>query len=211
MKILIDLDGVVADFVGGVCKKFNRGNPYTGPMQNPPRGEEAWGIEALLGIEKNVFWHACDYMFWANLKKTPEADWIIETCESLSDDLCFLSSPCYTEGCLEGKRDWVNEHYPHIPLLLACSAERRGEKQLAPKQFCAGSDSILIDDHGPNVDSFVASGGRAFLFPRPWNRHHDRYDTVDFDLREALQLARLDGAGHRTGRCAPMYVGHHSC
>jgi hypothetical protein len=78
-----------------------------------------------------------------------------------SHNVCVLTRPVPFPGCLEGKRQWIRRHLPktmeHNYLM--------GE----PKYHCASSGALLIDDVQENVNKFRALGGRAILFPRPWN------------------------------------------
>ena len=39
----------------------------------------------------------------------------------------------------------------------------------APKQFCARPGAVLIDDFDDNCVAFREHGGRAIVFPQPWN------------------------------------------
>ena len=52
---------------------------------------------------------------------------------------------------------------------------------------------LLIDDNDTNVDRFRERGGRAILFPQPWNRNHslaeDRMSYLEDELSQAV-LAR---------------------
>jgi 5'(3')-deoxyribonucleotidase len=52
--------------------------------------------------------------------------------------------------------------------------------------MCARSDQLLIDDNDTNVERFRARGGRAILFPRPWNRNHELSGDPMSHLREEL-------------------------
>lgn len=169
-RILIDMDGVVSDFTGGACKVHGRQNPYLD--HKGPRGDEAWHTERLLNIEEDVFFSPMDYDFWKNLEPTTDGARIVWAAETMfgRENLCFLSSPCPTLGCGDGKRDWVMSHYPGIPLLLSVSVE--GAVSSPPKHFLAGPDTILVDDSTKNCAEFVKYGGRAILVPRPWNKKY---------------------------------------
>lgn len=182
MKILIDMDGVVADFVGGILNRLGKKSPYTDASK---LGDKGWDIVKLLEIEPSVFWDACDANFWLTLDKTPEADRIIEECYNHSDELCFLTSPCRTPGCMDAKVAWADWHFPGIPILLS----RAVKGGLPPKSFVASPLNYLIDDNSDNVDSFVNSGGQAFLLPRPWNRCHESQTDIVGQLAHSLSCA----------------------
>lgn len=165
MHVFIDLDGIVADFVRGLMARYKKPWPY-----DTVRGEKAWDISQLWGMTWEDLERGLDRSFWSNLPKTAEADDVMSLASNLCgrQNLCFLSSPVRTLGCADGKRLWVEEHYPGVPLLLSCAAQGAA----VPKHFLAHERAILIDDHSPNVDAFDLHGGEAFLFPRPWNRRH---------------------------------------
>jgi hypothetical protein len=63
---------------------------------------------------------------------------------------------------MDGKKQWIRRYLP----------EEMWNNYLIgpPKHLCASPDALLIDDVEENVDKFRAYGGRAVLFPRPWNR-----------------------------------------
>ncbi len=153
MKAFLDIDGVLADFVAGALRAHGR---------PPDTVVDCWDFDKKLGIEPGAFWGAFGEEFWAGLDKTAEADEIASlACRVFGDrNVCLLSSPCRTPGCLEGKRRWVDRHFPAFSrrlLLGAC------------KEFCAGPGRVLIDDSDANVRAFRDAGGEVLLVPRPWN------------------------------------------
>jgi 5'(3')-deoxyribonucleotidase len=157
LKILLDMDGVLADFVGGICRAHDRSNPFDDPA-NRGRYEmtDIWGISAT------QFWKPADEEFWANLEPTPEASEVVRLAvETVGiDNVCILSSPRSDPHCIPGKIRWIKRHFPEL--------DRRylfGPR----KEFCAGLGRTLIDDYDVNVTGFYNAGGRALLFPRPWN------------------------------------------
>lgn len=165
-RVLLDLDGVLADFVGGAAKLFMK----------DVRTATCYGLENCWKIDKSYFWSCLDYDFWINLEPTQEADQIVKMCvEAVGlESIAILSHPCLTKGCSDGKRDWVHRHFPRLfkRILLG-----------GAKHFCASYNSFLVDDTDDQVKSFMDHGGRAFLFPRPWNSGRDRIQ----DSLEALQ------------------------
>ena len=177
------MDGVVADFVAGVCRTFDRPCPYKDHPER--RGTKYWGIEDLMGIDKELFWGSLDENFWRLLPRTVEADHIIGIARSFIDNynICFLTSPCRTRGCYEGKLRWAEQNFPGIPVIFSSSTRKPdGSSSPPPKHMFASRDSMLIDDHEPNVDGFTLAKGHAFLFPRYWNKHHCLHSSWFSDL-----------------------------
>jgi 5'(3')-deoxyribonucleotidase len=160
VRILLDVDGVVADLVGGVLKFLDCQLP-------PERGDAAYDIAATLGYRfgNKAFWDHFNYDFWAGLPRTAEADEVVElACRYAGkENVSFSTHPTETYGCAEGKLAWLRRWYPELPVLLHCGAEVR-------KDLLAAPQTLLIDDRSHNVDTFRAAGGMAFLFARPWNR-----------------------------------------
>lgn len=173
LKLLLDMDGVVADFRGATDKKF----PETSLSQSKYRslrGDEAWDILGLFDGTAQEFWGSLDKDFWANLPKTREADEIFKLCSYYvgRENISFLTSPCLTDGCSDGKREWAYKHFPGVPIILTMSAcDKSGFPSYPPKSWLAHPGAILIDDHTKNVMKWNKLGGIGFLVPRPWNRH----------------------------------------
>lgn len=177
-RILLDVDGVVADFTGGMMVAHNQPWPYSRVV-----GDAAWRIDEIWGLSKDEFWKPCGYSFWRTLEKMPEADEIVDACVRHvgRQGVCFCTSPCQTKGSMDGKLDWLSDNYPGFPVLFTV-----GDPDAPPKQFCAGRDAILIDDCSRNVDNFVAWGGAGFLVARSWNRSHRRERHILEDLNDFL-------------------------
>lgn len=166
-RVFIDMDGVVADFVGGACKLHGLDNVYYEP--DFEYHKDAYDVNSFSnGMDPKEFWGAMGYDFWANLDKTSEADELIEFLKKRFGvhNLCFLTSPILTKGCADGKREWVKKHYPDIPVLISCRAAG-GEP---PKWMAAGPVSVLIDDSDTNIDLWCEHGGVGHVWPRPWNK-----------------------------------------
>ena len=175
-RCFLDLDGVLADFVAGICRAHGRRSPYLQP--GSPRGPHAWDLGGILRLTPKEFYAPCDRRFWANLPLTPESGRI----ESLvrgrfGERVAILTSPVSQDGCGDGKRDWVRRHYPKLEKRLLIGS---------CKEFCAGPLAVLIDDNQGNVDTWRAAGGIAFLVPRPWNDHWQREPQLVEDLGRFL-------------------------
>jgi 5'(3')-deoxyribonucleotidase len=148
MKCCIDLDGVVADFMSHVANWHSKPNL------------QEWDMYKKWSMNVEEFWRPLDYDFWFTIPVTDEANELLKIVESHFEDICFLTSPCLTKGCLQGKYDWVKKHFPKYERKLLIGA---------CKEFCASSETVLIDDFDYNIKKFTEAGGLGITFPRPWN------------------------------------------
>lgn len=169
MKCWLDLDGVLADFVTGVCQKHAIKNPYIDHKNR--------GIYDLCKVTKIPFaqlWNPLDEEFWANLRPTKDFNEILMMVEHRYDDIDILTSPCPNDGCLIGKKRWIKRNMPTYLDKFTITTR---------KESLANSDSILIDDFDHNVDAFQKKGN-AILIPRLWNRLHTwTGTTADYLMR----------------------------
>jgi|DEB0MinimDraft_3_1074331.scaffolds.fasta_scaffold34118_3 5'(3')-deoxyribonucleotidase len=154
-KILIDMDGVVADFVGGICKAHNRENPYE-------KGFTGYQIEEAWGITPDEFWKVTDNVeFWDGLDKFEWADELIEHCENLVgiENMAFCTAPSRNPLCIVGKSMWLDRYFPKVKRIFT-----------KEKYFCANPQTILIDDTDAKIEKFYEHGGIGVNFPQPWNQ-----------------------------------------
>lgn len=160
-KLFLDVDGVLADFTTGVCTFLNKPNPY-----NDLKNRGIYAMEGLLGMTSIEFLNRLDKHFWAGLMPTVDCYDILSMCEQKfgKENICLLTKPTPTPGCLEGKLLWIREWLPeYMEQVLIGSG----------KHFCASRDAYLIDDHEANCEAFRAHGGNAYLLPALWNSKHN--------------------------------------
>lgn len=160
-RLFLDLDGVITDFVTAACSLHGFKNPYTGLARGKHLGND--NLCGILNMQPDDFYGRMDYEFWRHLPSGDDAGLILRKLTSyfLVEQVCVLTSPIHTRGCLDGKRDWINDHLPDF----------RGQYLIGgAKHFCASPNALLIDDMDKNVDKWRRHGGVAILIPRPWNR-----------------------------------------
>jgi len=161
MRILLDLDGVLVDFVGGACKAHSLQDPFDEPLASEVAG--VFWLDKIWEMDLNEFWEPMkDSAFWEELDWMPDGREILEICEQAvgRDNVCLLTSPSRGSGPVVGKINWIEKNlseYKHRNLIGT------------PKEFCASPDSILVDDSNRNIEDFVAACGNTILVPRPWN------------------------------------------
>lgn len=157
-KCFLDVDGVIADFVAGACEIHNAEYPYF-----QPQNMGIYEMEGLLGLTSIEFMEPMNKDFWAGLKPTQDAGDIVRLVEEKfgPKNVCLLTKPVHTPGCLEGKVLWIRHHFPQFLNRFLIGS--------ASKAFCAAENTVLIDDHEKNVEAFTSAGGNGFLMPAPWN------------------------------------------
>lgn len=185
MKALLDLDGVLVNFVGGMCESHGRTDPFE-------EGYTAYNLERAWDMTLDEFWEpANNAEWWANLPKYEEADRIVQTVESYVgfDNVCILTTPTAHPLSAAGKIQWIQSNYP----------DYRRKFLIGPqKQFCAHQNAVLIDDHWSNIEAFVTEGGHGILVPRPWNPGVAE-DVLGFIEKQLEMLVNVSSFEHVRG------------
>jgi 5'(3')-deoxyribonucleotidase len=170
-RILLDMDGVLVDFLGG-CKKFHH-KEYKGHPHEPDKQTEqtSWNIEPVFQMPAKEIWDPLGFEFWSNLEPQPWMQEIVTLLEDRFGDknICLLTAPIETYGAIDGKRAWIRKHLPQF---------RRRYLVGPAKEFCASNRHALVDDHSTNIEAFKDAGGHTFLFPAPWNRRFKEHPVV---------------------------------
>ncbi len=173
-KVFLDIDGVMADLVEAIADFHKLPNPF-GEKSNLGK----YFLHELIGLTEKEIWEPLSEDFWANLPLTAEAERIMSTILEFfpEEQVCFLSAPTQSPSSAAGKMIWIKKHFPSF------WSDRRFLLGAA-KHFCASEKALLIDDHEANITRFIQNGGRAVLYPRPWNSLHC------FGSDEGLSLLR---------------------
>ncbi len=154
--VLIDLDGVVANFVDAAIQQHEKACCHDDITQ--------WDMGDLWGISKNEFWGKIDdggIEFWSS--KVKAYPWLGE----LTDALRFrpwsvCTTPSKSHYSAGGKVLWMQKHF---------GSQFRDYVMTPQKHLLARPGAILIDDSDDNVSKFNDAGGRGMLFPQPWNEN----------------------------------------
>lgn len=157
-RVFVDLDGVLADWVGGVTRLLRNDDVKT------PDWSISNDMAKALGISGNAMWSAIDTAgesFWAELEPFPWAEQLWARAKAAGPAI-VLTSPSHHPSSLAGKLQWMNEHLGH--------GKPFRDFLIGPrKDMCAAPGSLLIDDRASSCRAFEEAGGQAVLFPRPWN------------------------------------------
>lgn len=154
--IYFDIDGLLAKFCLGSHRLH--GWPYKVPT--------TWNYHHEHGISDADFYANMGASFWANLEPWEDGFELLRLVEHRVGPgrILFLTSPCQTPGCEEGKRAWVRKFLPTYDPWKDVMIG-------GAKHKLAHRGALLIDDSDANCKAFAAAGGKVFLAPRPWNDH----------------------------------------
>ncbi len=182
-RICLDVDGVLADWMGGVFPLFGR---------DPSEIKDVWsrgqhGTEIPLDITRVEMFERIEkegHDWWANLEPFPWCDRLWELCNSVAPTILLTSTtrdPC----CASGKLEWIQNR--------PWGGRNFRDYLIGPrKPFAAKSESILIDDTDIQIEKFREAGGKAILFPQYWNSAYEIRDSgVDLVEYVAEQLASI--------------------
>lgn len=175
MKVLLDLDGVLADFHNhwySVQPTLTRPEPW-------PNG--LWSLAKIHDISFELSCKGLDIDFWRTIPWMEDGKEILASLEEFfgKRNICILTSNHVTDAATAamGKVQWIERELPDYNHRYFLGAE---------KEFLAHKDVLLIDDKNENVDSFRVAGGSAFLLPRPWNRSFAQAKHSLFSLENFL-------------------------
>jgi len=170
--VFLDLDGVIADFPGGVAKIFGR-DPSE--IKWPKREPWEWVDDDLpdaLGITPYTMWQEikkAGAAFWADLDPYP---WAKEVVEYLHAEyrLYFLTTPHGALDSAKGKMVWVEIFSYGMSDRIILTSQ---------KHLLAGWGRLLIDDKPEMVKRFADCGGVGILWPQPWNGYAGGFAPSD--------------------------------
>ena len=182
MKCLLDLDGVLVDFMDG-AHKFH-GIPYDYD-NNYPYDYGEWDIDEKTNKTAKEFWQPLGGDFWANLNWMVDGKAILELLEEVfsTENIAVLSTPTLHPESLSGKYRWIEKHLPDYKRRFLIGPA---------KWFCAHPDNVLIDDADHNVFAFRKCGGRAITVPRKWNMLYN-YPTLEGIKIQLHSMGLYDG------------------
>ncbi len=176
MKIYLDMDGVLADFVGGAVNahgylfmKNQLINTRTGEEVNWEAGN--YNINEVLGMSIKDFWTPLNEDgFWLRLGHYPWAEKLIAYAQNLVgiDNVWIASSPSLSARCAKEKIMWMRQHFPCIPIQNIIITRN--------KWIYSEEDSVLVDDSDEVLGKWQEQDGRGILFPQWWNSAYKYID-----------------------------------
>lgn len=173
-RIFLDLDGVISDYITPSLKLWDF-DPADYPVN-------CWNTWEALGISLGDYVGMIDKQptFWREIKPYHWKDALVGFLDDLDIPWSILTSPWIFQHPTmhSDKVAWVREHVgrhvkPHI-----------GDE----KFLLAKPGHLLIDDSNAQVESFIAHGGNAVLFPQRWNKLHHIEDSFAYVTRAVAEI-----------------------
>lgn len=148
MTVYFDMDGVLADFEGGV-RKLCGIEPKKQGVFDPQKDDEMF--EAIHRVEN----------FYNRLEPLPGAVGLfLEVLARHGDDCRILTGiPRPERGIVNAaqhKADWAHR-------VISPDAQVIGVRRKDKPDYCTGPDCILIDDHPGNIKQWNRAGGTGIL------------------------------------------------
>lgn len=161
MRILCDVDCVLADFAGLVLDYVQRN---TG-LSYRPEALDDWDMLGCLGLGDHwpYFRAQCDSLgLCRTMRPLPGARAFYAELERIAGaGAVKVCTTPMTPGWLTQRAEWLVEF--GVPL--------EHHIQIHHKEDLAGAWDVLIDDKAENCEAFVSAGGWAFCIAYPHNVH----------------------------------------
>lgn len=150
-QLYIDMDGVLADFLGGVTEIYDK------TTDNYPKG--LYDVETFVDVSRARMWKDIDdrgEAFWSTLPPLQSGLNMWLKLEHLNP--IVLTSPSISPACVAGKLQWLQNCFgSSFRDYIFCPAHH--------KQQLARDNAVLVDDSVKNCEEFVTAGGAAVVWP----------------------------------------------
>ena len=170
MRIVVDMDEVMAQFVAKILRRWNAlsGKNFTRDDITSWRMEEVLGADRLGRTAEGLIdeWLAEDG-FFEDLDPVPGAVEGVNKLRAHGYDVVFATSiPEVAVHSYTGKRRWLRKHFPDMSMKDMVAISRKG----------LIDGDVLIDDGPHNIIEWMTPMRHdriAIVFDAPWNRHVD--------------------------------------
>jgi hypothetical protein len=170
--VYLDMDGVLADFFGGVEKLY---------------GVSHWKeltADKTKDLKKEVIDRITGTDFFATLPKFPTADGLIELVKKFTGGTFSINtSPLRGDHENSGKykKVWISNNI-ETPAEIVVT----GRKETYAKDKASGTPNILIDDRPVNIQKWQAAGGYGILY----QANRDQLNKVQKGLEDYGKVQR---------------------
>lgn len=185
MIYVLDVDGVIADFVGGALEVINELHPaaHAPDVRFTPDDVTQWEIETLLPEHMRAeFMARCGAPgFCAALKEYPGACAVVHGLRECGHTIVFATSPWNCPTWIGERTDWLRERFGGDVAIY----------HVKTKTHVYGD--VFVDDKPEHVSAWAAAhpNGQALLLDRPYNRHPWTLPVPHINVQRLLNLSDL--------------------
>jgi len=182
MIYLVDMDGVLADTVGGIYKDLLKRHPNFPAI--PYEQNTCWDFPSLYTEEQEKLireiWRQ-DH-FFRDLEPLPGA---LEGIQELSNfgDVLICTYPTTTNRtCMQDKYDWVKKHLSH---------DWARRTILTKDKSLVYGDMLIDDKPNPEENGRITPSWQHIVYDQPWNRHvkSRKRMTWQMNWKKVLEIA----------------------
>ena len=170
--VYLDMDGVLADFFGGV--EFLYGVEHWKELTN----------DKTKDLKKQVIDRITGTDFFAVLPKFPTADALIDMVKKFTGgNFSINTSPLRGdhENSAKYKKVWISNNIEKPDEIIVT-----GRKESYAKNKASGTPNILIDDRPVNIEKWQAAGGYGILY----QANRDSLEKVKKGLEDYAKVQR---------------------
>ena len=161
MRIAIDLDDVVLDFVGNLCATLQREYASTLVPDDIVEWDLRKVLDPIVGENWWHWWKERDWL-WAQAPAVPGAIGAIRTLRRAGHYLEIVTSkPDWAEA---QTWRWLGKWRPPVQRVTIIGMDEQ--------KIDRTDAELLIDDKPETCNTWAEAGRSAFLFSRPHNRSH---------------------------------------
>lgn len=163
-RVIIDVDGVLRDFVGSLLRVYRR--EYPGHKIKPVVSRK---LEKFFPIGEKIYPFMDEVFAWEILTEAPAFPGAIEALQKWQNEFEIVIATTQLPAGRAPTLVWLGKH--QIP---------SNEIYITSEKHQLSGIAIL-DDFTDNLEKFAATGRLAVCMDRPWNRQWTgpRVETVD--------------------------------
>ncbi len=163
--IFIDVDGVLADFVGAALQRINsaRGTDWK------TTDVTSWSFKGILNSEGEIWKFTRDdgifYRFWRDLRPYPWAKGLVGATRYTGREVAFLTTlPYFQPESFKSRYFWLEEQFGNL-------IKSPGERMIVTsrKDLVFHEKDIAIDDNPTNIKLARQIGAIGLALAQPWN------------------------------------------
>lgn len=157
--ILLDMDGVLTDFVGHFCRTFG----YVPDVEKWPKGE--FNLAEVLGISEDRLWSSIaerSPSYWQTMPPNWFAQELMALIRASQVPFTVCTSPSKDPYSAAGKIMWLQQYF---------GPQFRNFMIGPQKELMARRNVLLIDDYDRNLIKFKRAGGLIAPIPMIWNSY----------------------------------------